>query len=260
MGAILNGLAYDGIFKPFGSTYLVFSDYLKPAIRVGALAQLPVGYLFSHDSIALGEDGPTHQPVEQLASYQLMPNLLVMRPADYDETVGSFHLAARYREGPSLFILSRQALPPLPLNAEQKRRGTLRGAYLVRREQENLEYIILASGSEVQLALEVANLLGTHTRVISVPSRGTFLRQDQAYRSLLLPFHCRRRVAIELGSPQLWYQFVGLHGLVIGMERFGESGSAKQLLEKFHFTPQDCYQKILRHAWEVPGDVSQGVG
>ncbi|MDR0755838.1 MAG: transketolase [Puniceicoccales bacterium] len=251
MGAILNGIAYDKIFKPCGSTFLAFSDYLKPALRVAALAHLPVNYFFSHDSIAVGEDGPTHQPIEHMASMQMIPNVQVFRPADYDEMVGCFQTATQCTSGPNVFILSKQDLPLLPLlDSQQKRAGTLKGAYVLRKEQQTPEYILIASGSEVQLALEVAKLLGPNARVVSMPSRTKFLQQSEAYQAEILSKQCLRRIFIEAGCSYLAHQFVGLHGLVIGIDQFGISAPQGQLFEKFGLTPQACYQKIMTHTWD----------
>lgn len=249
MGAIMNGMAYDGLFPTCGSTFLSFADYLKPALRVAAMSHLETTYFFSHDSIALGEDGPTHQPIEQLASLQMIPNVYVFRPADYDETVACFHAKMKASGKPCIFILSRQDLPSLPLDCQSKRQGALKGAYIVLREQEVLQYLIIASGSEVALALETAQLLGKQTRVVSMPSRNLFLEQGQVYQEEILPSQCTRRIFIEAGCTHLARNFVGPQGITIGIDQFGASGTQAQLIEKFGFTPQSCYQRIISHSW-----------
>ena len=248
MGAILNGMMYDGIFQVSGSTFLVFSDYLRPAIRVAALAHLPVMYFFTHDSIAVGEDGPTHQPIEQLSSLRSIPNVRVWRPADFDEVVGWFQEIYRFSDGPEILIGSRQNLPQIDsVKSETKRQGVARGAYILKAEKESLRYIILATGSEVHLALEVAQKLGENTRVVSVPCLETFKKQDALYKEALLPSTCTKCIAIEAGRSDLWYAYVGLQGLVIGMDSFGASAPQKALAEAYGFTADACYRKIVQH-------------
>ena len=246
MGAVLNGIAYDGFFRPSGSTFFVFSDYLKPALRVAALSHLPIIYFFSHDSIAVGEDGPTHQPIEQLAGLRSMPNLHVFRPADVDETIACFELALRRNEGPSVFVLSRQDLPKLPLSSSEIRQNALKGAYIVKREEQSLERILIATGSEVSLALQVAERLGSDTRVVSMPSCEVFWQQDQAYQESVLPASCTQRIALEAGSSQPWYRFVGLNGLVIGIDSFGQSAPSTDLAESFGLTVDGVLAEIRR--------------
>ena len=246
MGAVLNGIAYDGFFRPSGSTFFVFSDYLKPALRVAALSHLPVIYFFSHDSIAVGEDGPTHQPIEQLAGLRSMPNVHIFRPADTDETIACFELALKRTEGPSVLVLSRQDLPKLPLSSSEIRQNALKGAYIVKKEEEALERILIATGSEVSLALQVAERLGTNTRVVSMPCVEVFLQQDQAYQESILPVSCMQRIAIEAGSSQPWYRFVGLNGLVIGIDSFGKSAPSLDLAECFGLTVDGVLAEIRR--------------
>ena len=245
MGAITNGIAYDGFFNPSCSTFFAFSDYLKPSIRLAALSHLPVEYFFSHDSIAVGEDGPTHQPVEQLAGLRSIPNVQVFRPADSDELWASFLCAKDFKEGPSVFVLSRQTLPYLnELSQTDKILGAQRGAYIIRHEKKSLKNLIIATGSEVILALETADILGENTRVISMPSCEVFLRQEATYQEEILPESCSRRIAIEAASPQPWYRFVGLNGLVIGIKQFGISAPSKQIFECLGFTAEACAKKI----------------
>lgn len=248
MGAILNGIAYEGIFMPSGATFLAFSDYLKPAIRLAAMSHLPVLYFFTHDSIAVGEDGPTHQPVEQLAGLRSTPNLYVIRPADSRETLGAFQAAFAHKEGPTALILSRQNLPPLvAMPSASKREGVLKGAYIVLKEQTDLRYLLLASGSEVRLGLEIAKLLGPNVRVVSMPCMEIFQEQSVEYRESILPPACLNRIAIEMGSSQPWYRYVGAHGLVIGMDSFGKSAPEEELNNTFGFTPKSCFAAIRNH-------------
>ncbi|MBR1843535.1 MAG: transketolase [Opitutales bacterium] len=245
MGAILNGIAYDGFYQPSGSAYLVFSDYLKPALRVAALARLPVWYFFSHDSFAVGEDGPTHQPIEQLAGLRAMPNVHVYRPADIDECAACFQCAAEDHEGSSVFALSRQVLPYVSvLSKEEKFEGSLHGGYVLLRETQPLRCILIATGSEVSLALRAAERLGTFVRVVSIPCCELFLEQSDVYKEEVLPKACTRRVAVEAGSTQPWYRFVGLDGFVFGLERFGASAPAEILKEKFGFTSEKFVEKV----------------
>jgi len=245
MGAIVNGIAYDGFFNPSCSTFFAFSDYLKPSLRIAALSHLPVWYFFSHDSIAVGEDGPTHQPVEQLAGLRSIPNLQVFRPADSDELWASFLCAKNFKEGPSVFVLSRQNLPYInELSQIDKILGAQQGAYILRHEKSTLTNLIIATGSEVSLALRTADVLGENTRIVSMPSCEVFLRQDVTYQEKVLPKTCLRRIAIEAASPQPWYRFVGLHGLVIGIENFGLSSPAEKIFEHFGLTAEACAKRI----------------
>jgi transketolase len=224
MAAISNGIAYDGLFRPSCATFLVFADYSRPAMRIAALSQLPVVYIYTHDSIGVGEDGPTHQPVETVSALRLIPGLDVIRPADPEETAGAFAAALERTDGPTLLALTRQAVPmlndiPVPL----RREGVQRGAYIAVREAAPLTHILLAAGSELQLALAAARVLGPNVRVVSVPSFERFNRQPAEYREEVLPAACRRRVAIEAGVTALWRQYVGLDGRAIGIDRFGLS-------------------------------------
>ncbi len=233
MGAILNGIAYDGTFQASGATFLVFSDYMRPAIRLAALSRLPVTYIFTHDSVGVGEDGPTHQPVEMVSALRLIPNLDVIRPADAEETAGAFAAGFSRADGPTALILTRQNLPALDtIPAEERRHGTERGAYIARRESGKLEYILLATGSELQHALAAAEQLGTGTRVISAPCLERFDRQPAAYRDEILPPTCTHRVAIEAGVPHVWHKYTGSSGTVIGIERFGLSAPGAIVMQE----------------------------
>ena len=245
MGAVLNGIAYDGFFHVIGSTFFAFSDYLKPALRIAALSHLPVWYFFSHDSIAVGEDGPTHQPIEQLSGLRSMPNVLVFRPADYDELLACFACALQQKSTPCVFILSRQNLTLLKsISQKGKIDGARLGAYILRQEVGELSHILIASGSEVELALQTADLVGQGTRVVSMPCIELFRQQSNTYKQSVLPTRCRNRIAIEAGSSQPWFEFVGLDGKVISMEHFGASGPETELKKHFRFTPEACYDVV----------------
>jgi transketolase len=236
MGAVLNGLALHGGFLPYGGTFLIFSDYLRPAIRLAALQGLKVVYVFTHDSIGLGEDGPTHQPIEQLPSLRAMPGLTVLRPADAVETTQCWKLALTL-PGPVALILSRQNLVPLP--REGAPAGVERGAYVLDPGGPAPRGVILASGSEVALALGARELLakkGVPVRVVNVVSFEVFDAQDAAYRESVLPHDLPNRLAVEAASPFGWERYVGRCGRVVGMTRFGASAPAKVLFEKFGFT------------------------
>ena len=237
MAALLNGIAYDGIFRPSGATFLVFADYARPAIRLAALSSLPVTYIFTHDSVAVGEDGPTHQPVETISGLRVIPNLDVIRPADPEETAGAFVAALERTNGPTLLALSRQVVPMLnEIPVQTRREGVLKGGYIALKETAALDTILLATGSELQLALAAAKKLGAGTRVISLPCFERFDRQPQAYRDEVLPPTVRRRVAVEAGVTDLWYRFVGLDGKVVGIDRFGLSAPGNKVLEVLGIT------------------------
>lgn len=233
MGAIMNGVAYDGIFRASGATFLVFSDYLRPSIRLAALARLPVVYIFTHDSVGVGEDGPTHQPVETVSALRVIPGLDVIRPADPEETAGAFAAAMEWTEGPTLLALTRQALPPQDqIPVSERRRGVLKGGYIARKETGDLQAILLASGSELQHAIEAAQELGDGVRVVSMPCLERFERQSAAYREEVLPSSCRKRVAIEAGVTGLWHKYTGLDGRVIGIDRFGLSAPGNIVMKE----------------------------
>ncbi len=245
MGAICNGIAYDGLFRPSAATFLVFADYMRGAIRIAALAKLPVIYIFTHDSVGVGEDGPTHQPVETYSGLRVMPNLDVIRPADAEETAGAWAAALQRTDGPTALIFTRQKVPMLPApGVTERREGVARGAYIVRKESAPLETILLASGSEVQHALAAAETLGAGVRVVSMPCFERFDRQDPAYREEILPSACTRRVAIEAGVSGLWWKYVGLQGEVIGIDRFGISAPAPTVMEKFGITPEALVKAV----------------
>ena len=232
MGGIMNGIAFDGIFRVSGATFMVFVDYLRPSIRVAALSRLPVTYILTHDSVGVGEDGPTHQPVETVSGLRVIPNLDVIRPADPEETAAAFAAAAQRNNGPTVLSLTRQVVPNLSFApVETRREGTLKGAYILVKETATLETILIAAGSEVQHAVAAAKELGAGVRVVSMPSMERFERQSAEYREEILPAACRRRVAIEAGVSDLWYRWVGLDGKVIGIDRFGISAPGNQVME-----------------------------
>lgn len=224
MGAIINGIAYHGIFKGSGATFLTFSDYLRPSIRVAALSKLQAFYIFTHDSVGVGEDGPTHQPVETVSALRCIPNLDVMRPADAEETAAAFAHAVARRDGPVALILSRQNVPSLDsIPVSTRRQGTLKGAYIARRETAALTHILIGTGSELQLALAAAEELGAGVRVVSMPSMEAFARQPKAYQEEVLPSTCAKRVSIEAGVTISWGRYVGITGKALGTDRFGLS-------------------------------------
>jgi transketolase len=237
MGAILNGIAYHGVFTPSGATFLTFSDYLRPSIRIAALAKLPVFYIFTHDSIGVGEDGPTHQPVETVSALRCIPNLDVIRPGDAEEAAAAYAHAVARKDGPTALILSRQNLPSLDkISVETRRRGTLRGGYVAHRETEPLTAIILATGSELSLAIETAAELGGSVRVVSLPSFEIFERQSAEYRESVLPASVTKRVSIEAGITAHWWKYVGAAGKVIGTDDFGASAPGDILMREFGIT------------------------
>jgi transketolase len=248
MSAIMNGLAVHGGFIPYGGTFLVFSDYARNAIRLSALMRIRVIYVLTHDSIGLGEDGPTHQPIEHAAMLRMTPNLHVWRPADLLETAVAWQQAIDARHGPTCLLLSRQNLPPLPHDIEH---ASLiqRGAYIVHGEDTNPDVIVIATGSEVHLALDAAThalAQGINVRVVSMPCGERFLAQDDAYREAVLPSHIRRRIAVEAGATGYWYRFVGLDGVVIGIDQFGASAPLKAVYEYFGMTVESIINVILQ--------------
>jgi transketolase len=247
MGAILNGLALHGGIIPLGATFLVFSDYERSAIRMSALQKLPVLHIFTHDSFYVGEDGPTHQPVEHISSLRLIPNLLVFRPADANESKFCFSLALKQDNRPSVLLFTRQGLPILDLKQyPQIEHGVKRGAYiLLDPPDHDPEIILMASGSEVHLAMSVAQLLKPKkVRVISVPCIEMFDEQDEEYKQTLLPDNVRQRFAIEAGRADIWYKYVGLDGAVFGLDHFGASAPAKELAQKYGFTPENIVEFV----------------
>ncbi|KAB2641728.1 MAG: transketolase [Verrucomicrobia bacterium] len=239
MGGICNGIAYDGLFRPSAATFLVFADYMRGSIRLAALAGLPVTYIFTHDSVGVGEDGPTHQPVETVSGLRVIPNLDVIRPADAEETAGAWVVAMHRTNGPTALILTRQTLPLMnELPVATRRDGVLRGGYIARQETAPLTTILLSCGSELQHALAAATQLGAGVRVVSVPCFERFDRQSPEYRESVLPQACSKRVAIEAGVSGLWWKYVGSAGRVLGIDRFGISAPAHLVMEALGMTPQ----------------------
>jgi len=234
MCAIMNGISYHGIFRASGATFTVFTDYCRASIRLAALSKLPNTYIFTHDSIGVGEDGPTHQPIETISSVRIMPQIDVIRPADPEETAGAFAAAMEHIDGPTFLALTRQVVPILnDLDVKLRREGVLRGGYIAKKENGKLDLIIMSCGSELQHALAAAKELGDGVRVVSMPCFERFRRQPEKYREEVLPASCRKRVAIEAGVPDVWYEFVGLDGKVIGLHRFGLSAPGPEVMKEF---------------------------
>jgi transketolase len=233
MCAIMNGISYHGLFRASGATFMVFTDYCRASIRLGALARLPNIYIFTHDSIGVGEDGPTHQPVETVSSVRLIPRIDVIRPADPEETAGAFVAATQRTDGPTLIALTRQVVPILnEIDVKLRREGVSRGGYIAKREKGKLDLIIMSCGSELQHALAAAKELGDGTRVVSMPCFERFNRESEEYREEILPNSCRRRVAIEAGVTETWYQYVGLDGKVVGLHEFGLSAPGAEVMKE----------------------------
>ena len=247
MGAAVNGMAAHGGVIPFSATFFNFSDYMKPAMRLGALSRLRAVYVFTHDSIGLGEDGPTHQPVEQLASLRATPDLLVIRPADANETAEAW-VCALEQDGPTTLVLTRQALPHLD-RSRAKEPGVARGAYVLSEGDGSPEVILIGTGSEVQLCVKAQQKLkeqGVNARVVSMPSWELFLRQDDAYRESVLPKKIRKRVAVEAGSAVGWCRWAGDEGAIIAIDRFGASAPGEEVLEHLGFTAENVTATALR--------------
>ncbi|WP_019023320.1 MULTISPECIES: transketolase [unclassified Thioalkalivibrio] len=244
MAAIMNGIALHGGFIPYGGTFLIFSDYARNGIRMSALMKQRVMYVLTHDSIGLGEDGPTHQPIEQTPSLRLIPNLNVWRPCDAVETAVAWKAGIERTDGPSAFILSRQGLPHMERDGEQLA-NIARGGYILKDCDGTPDLIFIATGSEVELAVKAAEELageGKKARVVSMPCVELFEQQDPAYREAVLPAAVRKRVAVEAGATAGWYKFTGLDGAVFGMDRFGESAPGGALFDYFGFKPENVAQ------------------
>ncbi len=241
MGAILNGMAAHGGVRPYGATFLVFSDYMRPSVRLAALSELPVIYVWTHDSIALGEDGPTHQPVEHLPSLRAIPKMLVLRPADANETVEAWRVALRHTDGPVALVLSRQKLPVLDRTGRGSASGVARGAYVLT-EAPAPDVILIATGSEVSLVLEAHTRLGQEgirSRVVSMPSWELFEAQPEAYRESVLPPSVRARVSVEAASPLGWERYAGNGGAILGLRRFGASAPGAIVMRNLGFTAEN---------------------
>ncbi len=244
MATVLNGLTLHGGVRVFGGTFFVFSDYLKAALRLSALQNLPVTYVFTHDSIAVGEDGPTHEPIEHLASLRTIPNTYVFRPADATEAQAAWYLSQKTNDKPTSIVLTRQNLPILENSSFDK---VAKGAYVVHETAADFDTILIATGSEVALAINVARELekdGSKVRVVSMPSVELFEEQSKEYKEELLPLNVRRRVSLEMGNSALWYKYVGLDGLAIGIDKFGASAPANKVIEEYGFTVEAVVEKI----------------
>ncbi|ROR03304.1 transketolase [Desulfosoma caldarium] len=254
MGAILNGMALHGGLRPYGGTFLVFADYMRPAIRLAAIMKTKVIYIFTHDSIGVGEDGPTHQPVEHLASLRAIPDLTVLRPADANETAAAWKIALE-AEGPVALALTRQNVPVLNMDRGRILDGVAKGAYVVSESAEPARLILIATGSEVHLALEAQKVLeqekGIPTRVVSMPSWEIFERQEESYRNAVLPPDIRARCAVEAGSTMGWHRWVGTQGAVIGIDRFGASAPGSVLMKHFGFNVDHVVATALAVAARV---------
>jgi len=248
MGAIANGMALHGGLRPFTATFLIFSDYMRPAVRLAALMEIPVVFIFTHDSIGLGEDGPTHQPIEHLMALRAIPNLTVIRPADANETVEAWRVAFT-QHGPTCLILTRQNVPILDRSSMHRDGGLARGAYVVADPPGGKPQVILiATGSEVSVAMGAQKLLaekGIAARIVSMPSWEIFERQSPEYRASVLPLDVTARIAVEAGSPLGWSKYVGTTGDIVGMTRFGASAPGKVNFEKFGFTPENVAARAL---------------
>ena len=251
MGAIMNGMAYYGSFIPYGSTFAVFSDYMRPSMRVAALTHLQAICVLTHDSIFVGEDGPTHEPIEHLSSFRAMPNMYVMRPGDAAETAACWAAALQLHSSPSALFLTRQKLPEMDRTKCAAAQNVLKGGYtLIGCDSPVPEVILIGTGSELHLALaayEALTAKGVAARVVSMPCIELFEDQSEEYKASVLPLACRKRVVIEAGTSWGWHKYVGLDGLVISIDRFGASAPAKVLAEKFGLTPEQVIAKV--EAW-----------
>jgi transketolase len=251
MAATMTGMALHGGLLPFGATFLSFSDYMRPSIRLAALSKTHVIYIWTHDSVAIGEDGPTHQPVEQLASLRAVPNMMILRPSDATETVEAWRVALQHTGGPVGLVLTRQKLPVLDRTALGSAAGLARGAYVLVEASDAYppDVILIATGSEVSLALEAHARLtaeGIRSRVVSMPCWELFERQPESYRDTVLPPTVRARVSIEAAAPFGWERYVGLEGVTIGVTEFGASAPGPVVMREFGFTPERVVQAAKR--------------
>ncbi|UII57514.1 transketolase [Cytobacillus spongiae] len=248
MGAALNGMALHGGVNVFGGTFFVFSDYLRPAIRLAALMKLPVTYVFTHDSIAVGEDGPTHEPVEQLAALRAMPNLGVIRPADGNETAAAWKLAVESTDKPTALVLTRQNLPTIKGTDQAAYEGVSKGGYVVSPStKEQADVLLLAAGSEVNLAIEAQKVLendGIHASVVSMPSWDRFEAQSKEYKESVIPKSVKKRLAIEMGSSLGWHRYAGDEGDVLGIDQFGASAPGEKIMEEYGFTVNNVVARV----------------
>jgi transketolase len=248
MGSILNGMALHGGVLPFGSTFLVFSDYMRPAIRLAALMKLRVIYVFTHDSVALGEDGPTHQPVEHMAALRAIPGLTVIRPGDANEAAEAWKVAVEQKEGPVALLMTRQAVQVIDRTRFGPSEGLRRGAYILADSPGGRpEVLLLATGSEIQPALAAHQKLkeeGISARLVSMPSWELFEKQPEEYQNRVIPQETLIRISVEAGATLGWHRYIGPGGEAIGIDHFGASAPAKVLLEKFGFTPENIMSRV----------------
>ncbi|WP_412520523.1 transketolase [Staphylococcus simulans] len=247
MAAAVNGMAAHGGLNPYGATFFVFSDYLKPALRLSAIMGLNSTFIFTHDSIAVGEDGPTHEPIEQLAGLRAIPNMNVIRPADGNETRVAWEVALESEQTPTSLVLTRQNLPVLDVSKETVEEGVRKGAYVVYESEANPEYLVLASGSEVSLAVEAAKTFadnGNSVRVVSMPNWYAFEQQPKSYQDEVIPPTIKKRLAIEMASSLGWHKYVGLEGEVLGIDRFGASAPGGLVVEKYGFTKENVLKLL----------------
>ncbi len=248
MGAALNGMTLHGGLKVFGGTFFVFSDYLRPAIRMAALMGLPVTYVFTHDSIAVGEDGPTHEPIEQIAALRAMPNLSVLRPADGNETAAAWKLAIESTNTPTALVLTRQNLPTIKGTAQNAYDGVSKGAYVISAaKKETADVLLIASGSEVNLAIEAQNALekdGISASVISMPSWDRFEKQSKEYKESVLPKSVKKRLTLEMGSSLGWHRYAGDEGDVLAIDQFGASAPGEKVIEEYGFTVENVVARV----------------
>lgn len=247
MGTALNGMALHGGVKPYGGTFFVFSDYVKPAVRLSALMNVPVTYVFTHDSIAVGEDGPTHEPIEQLAGLRAMPNLSVIRPADGNETAAAWRLALESTNQPTVLVLTRQNLNTIEGTKENAYEGVKKGGYVVSPAKNEAQAILVAAGSEVNLAISAQKQLleeGIDTQVVSLPSWDRFEKQSKEYKESVLPKSVKKRLAIEMGSSIGWHKYAGDEGDVLAIDTFGASGPGNLVMEQFGFTVENVVSKV----------------
>ncbi len=250
MGAITNGIALTEGLIAYGSTFFIFTDYMRPPIRLAAIMKLRAIFVYTHDSIGLGEDGTTHQSVEQLMSLRAIPNVTIIRPADANETSQAWRVAIEHKDGPVLIVLSRQNLPIINFEHCAGPQELEKGAYILKDSDDKPQLILIATGSEVALALEVQEKLksdGVHARVVSMPSWELFEQQDQSYRESVLPPNVKKRISIEAGSTLGWQKYTTSEGVAIGLDRFGESAPGEELLQAFGFSTDN----VVKHAQQL---------
>ena len=240
MGAICNGVTYDGLFRISGATFLVFADYLRPSIRLASLSRLPVTYIFTHDSVGVGEDGPTHQPVETVSGLRVIPNLDVIRPGDAEEVAGAFIAAQSRKDGPTAIVLSRQGIESVSSrSAKERRLGLQKGAYITHKETSDLDIIIMATGSELPHAIKAAEEIGSGVRVVSIPCFERFEKQSIEYKEGILPPSCTKRIAIEAGVSDTWFRYLGTKGKAICIDQFGMSAPGNTVMKELDITVEN---------------------